>query len=220
MKKSGVVMSAILIAVLSTAAFYSYKASQGMLSSWYKSSYWQSVVAGVMSTVIGVILGLPTAIWLHNKAEAETRQTNSAESARVERENRLRVLATVTEELTAAAPIVRSLASGEAIRHVHVNVARWTAIGSGGDLIWIGASDTTASLALAYEEIGTVNMIAAQWLTSATNAVAGGAAHEVRVNLEQLLQAQASDALPLLETAIEAVQRDVASTREDLKNAS
>jgi len=127
------------------------------------SAYWQGTMGNWLATIIGVVAGLPIALWLNKAIQrvAESRTAAEATAKAAERAERVREV--LLKELGDNVPGLEDLTTGT-ITRIHFSTARWNAMAAGGELRWVTEVDLLEQLALAYESIDVVNGLARIWI--------------------------------------------------------
>jgi len=131
--------------------------------SWLTSDYTIQLMGGWLATVMGVVIGLPVAAWLADRASAAERRKQAEREDHKAAEMRIRILTIVRRELASSLPGLEEMADGTLTRF-HYNVGRWNALTSSGDLKWIRTVSIIDDLAEAYEALEVVNILASDWL--------------------------------------------------------
>ncbi|WP_433172699.1 hypothetical protein [Actinoallomurus sp. CA-150999] len=194
-----------LIAGIAPAAWYGVYQIFKNEKTWLTSSYMIQLMGGWLATVMGVVIGLPIAAWLADRASAAERRKQRQQEERLAADMRARTLTVVGRELASSLPGLQEMASGTLTRF-HYNVGRWNALTSSGDLKWIRTLSVIDDLAEAYEALEVVNVLASSWLTSlGTHRIPGEGPHLAR----QLAVEAANDATAAIEKALQTVDAEL-----------
>lgn len=205
------VLGAALIVVVTPAIWYGIYAISKGGKAWLSSDYIIALMSGWLATMMGVVVGLPVAIWLADRGAAFERRERGEEQKRVAGEMRDRILHTVKRELSSSMTDLEEMANGLLTRF-HFNVGHWNALTSSGDLKWIGNLNVLDQLAEAYESLEVVNILADSWLRSLEavesplSSVGPRKSSEV---VQRLAADAASDAMRSVAEALERVDAEI-----------
>ena len=71
--------------------------------------FWYNVLSNTIATIIGIVLGIPAALWINRRAEAGNDAKQKAGEIRVRRLSALRVLSSLRVEIAANRDLLASL---------------------------------------------------------------------------------------------------------------
>lgn len=152
-------LAVMLIPSLAYGLYVISRAGRG----WLETDYIVALMAGWLATMMGVVVGLPVAIWLADRVAAADNRQRAADEERLAKDARSRILHTVKRELGGSLPALSEMTEG-VLTKVHYNVGHWNALNSSGDLKWVKDLEVLDNLAEAYEALEVVNILAAGWL--------------------------------------------------------
>ena len=176
---------------------------------WLDSNYLEAVMSSWAATVLGLVAGLPVALWINRLAQSDAAKASVAKAQVEARSREDRVLQIVEQELSDDLATITSVVNGSSLRF-HFDVARWNALSAGGDVAEIDDLTILQQVAGTYERIETLNVIARQWLVTMTSqsgsanagVSAGGMASDT---LWSLVIASGNDAMQAIDDTLPAV---------------
>lgn len=167
---------------------------------WLQNGFSQSLMSNMLATAVGVILGIPIALWANSELQRRAEQRQTEIDAAYASTQHDRILAVIDQELQGNLPALSELEAGDVSR-IYFPVARWRAICASGELKWIDDLLVLDSVAQAYESLESINALAAHWL-SATAARSITGETELSDVLTKLISDAAGDSIAKINAAL------------------
>ena len=152
------VTGGILLAILAVAPPTGYAIFISMRSAGPipESSYWQGTMGNWLATIVGVVVGLPIALWLNAAFESKATERQKKVQNNEAAERAKRTTLALRQELENAIPVLEALSVSQ-VAQIHISIARWSSASTSGETQWLAGPELVQALAAAYESIGVVN---------------------------------------------------------------
>lgn len=127
--------------------------------SFFDFSFWQSFLSNALATFLGVIVGIPVALWIGRYQERK-----------MELEKKEKILKLIHEELSVNHDFLSEWLAEPSttildILFIHLRYEMWRAFSDGGEIQWIKDAETLAYIAEAFACVRTVKELAFNYYT-------------------------------------------------------
>ena len=124
--------------------------------------FWLSSLSNLVATLVGIIVGLPAALWLDRVFRRRSEKAATLESKR-----RARKILTILEgELYDNTEMMNHFHEDIANSYYPVRTESWDALSDGGDLRWIEDEETIYHLSIAYARTRQFSFLYEKYVTA------------------------------------------------------